>query len=95
MNDMTPYFEDPYCVLNPALNEVYDNVIIATERRIEGGSLLEEYYERAVRFATRLEESKVISTSENPYFVDPTHGDYSLREDADFIDIPYEKIGRY
>jgi len=95
VNDMAPYVDDPYCPLNPALNEVYDNVIIATEKRIEGGSLLEEYSERAERFAARLEDSKVISTSENPFFTNPALGDYSLRDDADFIDIPYEMIGRY
>ncbi len=33
--------------------------------------------------------------TENPVFVDPTHGDYSIREDADFFKIPYKQIGRY
>ena len=32
---------------------------------------------------------------ENPLFVNPTFGDYRIREDADFAEIPYEKIGRY
>ena len=32
---------------------------------------------------------------ENPFFVNPSIGDYRIREDADFLKIPYEKIGRY
>jgi len=33
--------------------------------------------------------------TENPFFVNPAIGDYRIREDADFLKIPYEKIGRY
>lgn len=35
------------------------------------------------------------SLDANPYFEDPTHGDYRIREDADFFKIPLEQIGRY
>ncbi len=35
------------------------------------------------------------SLDENPFFVNPSIGDYSIREDADFHKIPYDKIGRY
>jgi len=37
----------------------------------------------------------VFEKGENPLFVNPTFGDYRIREDADFANIPYEKIGRY
>ena len=33
--------------------------------------------------------------NDNPYFVNPSIGDYRIIEDADFHKIPYEKIGRY
>ncbi|MBQ7474933.1 MAG: S-layer homology domain-containing protein [Clostridia bacterium] len=33
--------------------------------------------------------------NENPVFVNPTLGDYRIREGADFPDIHFEKIGRY
>ncbi len=33
--------------------------------------------------------------TENPLFVNPSIGDYRIRDDADFFKIPYEKIGRY
>ena len=32
---------------------------------------------------------------ENPLFVNPAIGDYRIRENADFLKIPYEMIGRY
>ena len=32
---------------------------------------------------------------ENPLFVNPTLGDYRIREGVDFPDIEFEKIGRY
>ena len=39
--------------------------------------------------------NKNYSMDENPYFVNPAAGDYSIKDGADFFDIPYEKIGRY
>ena len=42
-----------------------------------------------------MENSAAYPLTENPFFVDPTHGDYRLRDDADFMDIPVEQIGRY
>jgi len=41
------------------------------------------------------EGNLVFELDENPLFVCPATGDYRLREDADFKEIPYEKIGRY
>ena len=32
---------------------------------------------------------------QNPFFVNPTIGDYRMRDDADFEAIPFENIGRY
>ena len=32
---------------------------------------------------------------ENPFFVNPTLGDYRIREGVDFPDIRFEDIGRY
>ena len=39
--------------------------------------------------------NKNYTTKENPIFVNPSAGDYRIREDADFFKIPYEMIGRY
>ena len=38
--------------------------------------------------------NKVLTLEENPFFVDPTHGDYRIREDSDFV-LPVEQMGRY
>ena len=38
--------------------------------------------------------NKVLTLEVNPFFVDPTHGDYRIREGSDF-DLPVEKMGRY
>ena len=35
------------------------------------------------------------TNKENPIFVNPSIGDYRIRDGVDFYDIPYEKIGRY
>ncbi|MBQ6262713.1 MAG: S-layer homology domain-containing protein [Clostridia bacterium] len=37
----------------------------------------------------------VFPYSENPIFVNPTRGDYRIREGVDFPDIHFEEIGRY
>ncbi|MBQ6789508.1 MAG: S-layer homology domain-containing protein [Clostridia bacterium] len=33
--------------------------------------------------------------TENPFFADPTHGDYTITDTSKFADIQYDKIGRY
>ena len=47
-----------------------------------------------VRYST-FEDNRVFRTDENPLFVNPTRGDYRIREGTDFPDIQFEKIGRY
>ncbi|MBQ6789454.1 MAG: S-layer homology domain-containing protein [Clostridia bacterium] len=54
----------------------------------------ERYAERAIRFSM-IEPCETYTFSENPYFVDPTHGDYTLIEGADIFDCQFAKIGRY
>jgi hypothetical protein len=41
------------------------------------------------------ETNKSYTLNENPLFVNPSIGDYRIREDAEFAGIPYEQIGRY
>ena len=40
-----------------------------------------------------IKNNVLYSEDENPFFVDPTHGDYTLRDDADFIAIDFKNIG--
>ena len=39
--------------------------------------------------------NKNYTTKENPLFVNPSVGDYRIRDDVEFAKIPYEMIGRY
>ena len=94
LNNMLPYADNPDNPINPSYNEYYGNAIITTENRIEKGGL-EVFAERVLRFGTRIEESAVYPISENPFFVNPTLGDYRLKDGAEFPYIAYESIGRY
>ena len=38
--------------------------------------------------------TEVFGLDENPYFVDPTFGDYRVRPDAGIPDIHFEEMGR-
>ncbi|MBR4661294.1 MAG: hypothetical protein IKO92_01030, partial [Clostridia bacterium] len=40
-------------------------------------------------------DNEFLTESDNPYFVNPTVGDYRLRDGVDFFSIPFEKMGRY
>ena len=47
------------------------------------------------RFDNVSEGNVEFGLDENPIFVNPAIGDYRIREDADFHNIPFEKMGRY
>ncbi|MBR3991805.1 MAG: S-layer homology domain-containing protein [Clostridia bacterium] len=40
-------------------------------------------------------DNMILTDDENPYFVDPTNGDYRLKDGVDFFYIPFEEMGRY
>ncbi|MBR7033229.1 MAG: right-handed parallel beta-helix repeat-containing protein, partial [Clostridia bacterium] len=94
LSDMAPYADDPDCPINPSYDEVYGNVIVATEEHI-GEGVLDTYAERVVTFGTRVENSTVYPIEENPFFADPTRGDYRIDSEKAGFEIPYELIGRY
>ena len=52
-------------------------------------------YDETLRKYSVIEDNLAYTPDENPLFVDPTAGDYRIREGADFPDIEFEKIGRY
>ena len=43
---------------------------------------------------TTYENNAAYTFGENPIFVNPTLGDYRIREGADFPDIHFEDVGR-
>ena len=42
-----------------------------------------------------MENNRAYGLDENPFFVNPTIGDYRIKEGADCPDFPFEEIGRY
>ena len=50
--------------------------------------------EYVVRYST-IEGNVGYTLDENPFFVNPSRGDYRLKDGVDFPDIRFEEIGRY
>ena len=81
-------------IINSSYNEAYDNHSFTTDKGLKSESLT--YFSDNVRkHATRIEDNQLYTLEENPYFADPTHGDYSIKDGADILDIQFDKIGRY
>lgn len=94
--NMAQYENDINCLMNPSYNVVKDNVIFTTQAILDKVSVedRERYAERVVMFS-ELEPCINRSFDTNPYFTDPTHGDYSFTGKADVADNHFDKIGRY
>ena len=69
------------------VNYIENNYTFGFETSIDDNSILEQY--------GVVEGNVQLTLDDNPLFVNPSIGDYSIREDADFLKIPYEQIGRY
>ncbi|MBQ3900612.1 MAG: right-handed parallel beta-helix repeat-containing protein, partial [Clostridia bacterium] len=63
------------------------NVFINDDKNIKISSQSPEF--------TTLEDNEAYGLDENPFFVNPTIGDYRIKEGADCPDFPFEEIGRY
>ncbi|MBR6916383.1 MAG: hypothetical protein IKN36_08490, partial [Clostridia bacterium] len=50
--------------------------------------------EYVVKYST-IEGNVGYTVDENPFFVNPSRGDYRLKDGVDFPDIKFEDIGRY
>ena len=71
---------------------LYSPVNVFSGNKIIGAKIPENmYYEM---FALK-DGTETFTTDENPLFVNPTRGDYRLRDGVDFPDIHFEDIGRY
>ena len=81
--------EDPEFYLNP-VNSIYGNVCFNPAGEGQHADS-RDYYVKYVVYG----DSLGVPLDENPCFVNPTVGDYRIREGADFPDIEFEKTGRY
>ncbi|MBQ6262575.1 MAG: S-layer homology domain-containing protein [Clostridia bacterium] len=70
------------------------SLVITGNVEINRAGAVGEYDETISKYST-IENNVGYTTAENPMFVNPTAGDYSLREGVDFPDYHFEKIGRY
>ncbi|MBR3423641.1 MAG: S-layer homology domain-containing protein [Clostridia bacterium] len=92
--DVCANIDDINNPINPAYAEVYGNVLIIPQERIDKGDA-EKIEDRALELAARIEPSATYPVTENPFFVDPNKGDYRIDPEKSDIEIPYEQIGRY
>ena len=76
--------------------EFCDNssLVITGNRSFNETARQPEFKEIFARYST-IGDNIAYSFEDNPIFVNPTRGDYRIREGADFPDIEFEKIGRY
>ena len=70
------------------------SLVITGNVEINRTGAVAEYDEIISKYST-IENNVGYTTEENPLFVNPTVGDYSIREDAGFPDYHFEEIGRY
>ncbi len=68
------------------LNECYNNYHFD-----EASSSFSDNWEKLSRHENNLE----FPADENPFFADPTHGDYSIADTSKFADNHFDMIGRY
>ena len=83
--------DSPSFVLNP-VNEIHGNYFFEAN----GVHHTEETltYEGSVRWCD-IKDNRFLTLEENPIFVNPTKGDYRIRDGADFPDIRFDLVGRY
>ncbi len=84
--DVTRWREPEFC-LNSSL-------VITGNVEINKAGEAASYNELISKYSV-IENNVGYTVGENPLFVDPTAGDYRIRENVDFPDIEFEKIGRY
>ncbi|MBR3422864.1 MAG: right-handed parallel beta-helix repeat-containing protein, partial [Clostridia bacterium] len=84
--DVNRWREKNYCS--------YNSLVITGNREINEAGEAYEYPEILAKYST-IGDNVGISVEENPLFVNPTLGDYRLREDAGIPDYEFERIGRY
>ena len=81
--------DSPSFVLNP-VNEIKGNAYFTREGKDHKIDVFE-----LARDWVIIENNKLFSNTENPYFVNPSAGDYRMRADSTFPDIHFENVGRY
>ena len=80
--------EDPYLAINQ-VTYIKDNVYVNSKGTVP-------YTDRKYELIyVTYENEKAFTFNDNPIFVNPTIGDYRIRDGVDFPNIPVNQIGRY
>ncbi|MBR7034102.1 MAG: S-layer homology domain-containing protein [Clostridia bacterium] len=82
--------DDPNFVMSP-VNTIKNNVHINSKASFTEQPTADKYLNKY----TVVEGNRGFTTDENPFFVNPTVGDYRLKDGAGIMDIEIENIGRY
>ena len=90
ISDYTQY-ENPMCFVTPTSR--YENNYMVCEETNSKNYF--DFDDPSVKFSTVKNNKAELSLEANDFFVDPTHGNYAIKDGADFMDNHYEKIGRY
>ena len=82
--------KDPTCYKETALykeklNYCHNNYIFGNKHNFEDGWIEKSDNKNNTEY----------SLDVNPFFADPTHGDYSIADTSKFADNHFDKIGRY
>ncbi len=84
-------------VLYPAYNQLYNNYLF-TPLSVTGEEVFTDISDDTYKYAVEgrgIEPLIVYNLETNPFFVDPTNGDYTQTGDYKGITIPVKEIGRY
>ncbi|MBQ7475512.1 MAG: right-handed parallel beta-helix repeat-containing protein, partial [Clostridia bacterium] len=84
--DLGDVLDPGFCLYN-SLTETGNRIISPTGAVQEFSDLLKKY--------SVIEDNVGITTDQNPLFVNPSRGDYRVKDGAGFPDIHFEEIGRY
>ena len=84
--DVEKWNTPEYCLNN--------SLVITGNREINENGTESEYNELIRRYSV-IEDNVYYASTENPLFVNPSRGDYRLKDGADVPDVHFEKMGRY
>ena len=83
--DLSRVSDHEFCLYN-SLTETGNRIISPTGAVQEFSDLLKKH--------SIIEDNVGIKTDENPFFINPSIGDYRMRDEIDFPFIPFDQIGR-
>ncbi len=84
--DVEKWNTPEYCVNN--------SLVITGNREINENGTESEYNELIRRYSV-IEDNVYYASTENPLFINPSRGDYRLKDGADVPDVHFEEMGRY